>query len=189
MEENPQEKEQEMTAIKESRGFLARLRSFFTTSSWSRDLLLGAIIVLGFMTWQNRNLLETNGSIQISPQNFIDLQGEIYALQASDKKTLVYFFAPWCAVCKMSIGNLDAVNTDEYNVIRVALDYQSQEEIEAFASDNEVNGTILLGGEQHKSRFNISGYPTYYVLSENLEVIRSDMGYSTYLGLKLRTAG
>jgi thiol-disulfide isomerase/thioredoxin len=189
MEENTQKKEQESTAEIKGKGVLARSKSFFTTSSWPRDLLLGAIIVLGFMTWQNRNLLETNGSIQISPQNFIDLQGEIYALEPNDKKTLVYFFAPWCAVCKMSIGNLDAVNTDQYNVIRVALDYQSQEEIEAFAKNNNVNGTILLGGEQHKSRFNISGYPTYYVLNENLEVIRSDMGYSTYLGLKLRTAG
>ena len=189
MAENSEKEETINAAKRESGGIVTTIKSFFTTSSWTRDLLLGALIVLGFLMWQNRNLLDTDGSIQLNAQNFIDLQGDIYSLEPSDKKTVVYFFAPWCAVCKLSIGNLDAVNTDEYNVIRVALDYQSQEEIEAFVKNNEVTGTILLGGEQHKTRFNISAYPTYYVLNEDLEVIRSDMGYSTYLGLKLRTAG
>jgi CO dehydrogenase/acetyl-CoA synthase epsilon subunit len=87
----------------------------------------------------------------------------------------------------MSIGNLDVVDTNEYNVVRVALDYQSVEEIKAFANDAGVQGIVLLGGEPHKKRFNISGYPTYYILNQNLQVIKHDMGYSTSLGLKLRT--
>ncbi len=140
-----------------------------------------------FMAYQNRNLLDDNGSIQMATQNFVQLDGEMYALAPSDKKTLIYFFAPWCSICKMSIGNLDVVDSDKYNVIRVALDYQSVEEIEAFAKNSGVKGTVLLGGDIHKQRFNISGYPTYYVLNENLQIIRSDMGYSTSLGLKLRT--
>lgn len=141
------------------------------------------------MAYQNRELLADDGSIQITSQNFVQLNGDMYALEPSDKKTLVYFFAPWCTVCKMSIGNLDVVDADEYNVIRIALDYQSLEEVEAFVKNVGVNGTVLLGGEPHKKRFNISGYPTYYVLDETLKVIKSDMGYSTTLGLKLRTRG
>nr|WP_297348974.1 TlpA family protein disulfide reductase [uncultured Glaciecola sp.] len=163
------------------------IKSFLKKSSWTRDILIGVIIITGFMAYQNRNLLEDDGSIQISAQNFIQLNGEMYSLEPSDKKTLLYFFAPWCTVCKMSIGNLDVVDTDDFNVVRVALDYQSVEEIHAFAKDAGVQGTVLLGGEPHKKRFNISGYPTYYILNENLQVIKHDMGYSTSLGLKLRT--
>lgn len=165
------------------------IKSFFKKSSWIRDILIGAAVVLAFMAFQNRNLLEDNGSIQMAAQNFVQLDGEIYALAPSDKKTLIYFFAPWCRVCKMSIGNLEAVDTSKYEVIRVALDYQSMEEIEAFAQENDVQGTILLGGDIHKQRFNVSAYPTYYVLNEQLQIIKSDMGYSTFLGLKLRTLG
>ncbi|MFQ3207705.1 MAG: thiol-disulfide isomerase/thioredoxin [Glaciecola sp.] len=163
------------------------IKSFLKKSSWTRDILIGVIIITGFMAYQNRNLLEDDGSIQISAQNFIQLNGDMYSLEPSDKKTLLYFFAPWCTVCKMSIGNLDVVDTDDFNVVRVALDYQSVEEIHAFAKDAGVQGTVLLGGEPHKKRFNISGYPTYYILNENLQVIKHDMGYSTLLGLKLRT--
>ncbi|MFT5277191.1 MAG: thiol-disulfide isomerase/thioredoxin [Glaciecola sp.] len=163
------------------------IKSFFTKSSWARDILIGVVIIAAFMAYQNRNLLDDNGSIQMATQNFVQLDGEMYALTPSDKKTLIYFFAPWCSICKMSIGNLDVVDSDKYNVIRVALDYQSVEEIEAFAKNTGVKGTVLLGGDIHKQRFNISGYPTYYVLNENLQIIRSDMGYSTSLGLKLRT--
>jgi thiol-disulfide isomerase/thioredoxin len=144
-------------------------------------------IIFGFMAYQNRNLLEDDGSIKIGTQNFVTLSGDMYLLAPSDKKTLVYFFAPWCAVCKMSIANLDVVDTNEYRVVRIALDYQSVEEIEAFVKDAGVNGTVLLGGEPHKQRFNISGYPTYYILDEQLQVISHDMGYSTSLGLKFRT--
>jgi thiol-disulfide isomerase/thioredoxin len=163
------------------------IKSFLKKSSWTRDILIGVIIITGFMAYQNRNLLEDDGSIQISAQNFIQLNGDMYSLEPSDKKTLLYFFAPWCTVCKMSIGNLDVVDTDDFNVVRVALDYQSVEEIHAFAKDAGVQGTVLLGGEPHKKRFNISGYPTYYILNENLQVIKHDMGYSTLLGLKFRT--
>jgi thiol-disulfide isomerase/thioredoxin len=164
-----------------------KIKSFFKKNSWTRDILIGAVIIAGFMAYQNRNLLEDDGSIQIAPQNFIQLNGDMYSLEPSNKKTLLYFFAPWCTVCKMSIGNLDVVDTDKVNVVRVALDYQSIEEIHAFAKDADVQGTVLLGAERHKKRFNINGYPTYYILNENLQVIKHDMGYSTALGLKLRT--
>jgi thiol-disulfide isomerase/thioredoxin len=168
-------------------GINVDIKSFFKRSSWTRDILIGGLIIAGFMAYQNRNLLEDNGSIQIAAQNFVQLNGNMYSLAPSDKNTLIYFFAPWCAVCKMSIGNLDVVDTEEYNVVRVALDYQSLEEIEAFAKDAGVQGIVLLGGEPHKKSFNISGYPTYYILNKNLQVIKHDMGYSTSLGLKLRT--
>ncbi len=163
------------------------IKSFFKKNTWVRDILFGLLIIFGFIAYQNRNLLDDDGSIQISSQNFITISGDMYSLAPSDKKTLVYFFAPWCAVCKMSISNLDVVDTNEYKVVRIALDYQSVEEIEAFAKDAGVKGTVLLGGEQHKQRFNVSGYPTYYILDEQLQVISHDMGYSTSLGLKLRT--
>lgn len=140
------------------------------------------------MLYQNRNLLDVDGSVQISPQTFVKLDGDLYTLEASDKKTLIYFFAPWCTVCKFSINNLDIVDKDAFNIIRVALDYQSLEEIQAFTQDNGVEGVVLLGGPPHKRRFNISGYPTYYILDENLQVVKRDMGYSTSLGLKVRTA-
>ena len=163
------------------------IKSFFIKSTWTRDILFGLLIIVGFIAYQNRNLLEDDGSVQISSQNFITLSGDMYSLAPSDKKTLVYFFAPWCAVCKMSIANLDVVDENEYNVVRIALDYQSVEEIMAFAKAAGVKGTVLLGGEPHKERFNISGYPTYYILDEQLQVISHDMGYSTSLGLRLRT--
>jgi thiol-disulfide isomerase/thioredoxin len=164
------------------------LKTFFKKSSWTRDLLIGFVLILAFTAYQNRNLLDDDGSIQIASQSFVQLNGDMYTLEPSDKKTLIYFFAPWCSVCKMSIGNLDVIDTEDINVVRVALDYQSVEEIQAFSDEAGVKGTVLLGGEPHKQRFNISGYPTYYILNEDLQVIKRDMGYSTSLGLKLRTA-
>lgn len=155
---------------------------------WLKDIIIVVVIVSAVLAWQGRNLLEDDGSIQVSEQNFVTLAGDSYALTKTDKKTVMYFFAPWCSICRYSIGNLDVIDTNEYNVIRVALDYQSQEEVQAFVDGVGIDEPILLGASNLKTDFNISGYPTYYVLDQDLNVIANDMGYSSTLGIKLRTS-
>jgi len=62
----------------------------------------------------------------------------------------------------MSIGNLDVVDTEEFNVIRVDWIFQSVEEIQKFLLKEWVQGTVLLGGSPHKKkRFNIT--VIYYI--------------------------
>ncbi len=144
-----------------------------------------AVILIGFSLWQSRHLLESDGSIHISPQKLVSLEGETKYISQNGKKTLVYFFAPWCTVCAVSIGNLEYVDEQDVNVVRIALDYRSQQDVEKFVRDNNVSGEILIGTEELKSQFNIMGYPTYYLLDENNIIVASSFGYSTAIGLKL----
>lgn len=154
---------------------------------WLLEWSIFAVLTIAWLSWQNRHLLDDDGSVIIASQKFVDTQGAVVNLQASDKKTLLYFFAPWCTVCDLSIGNLAAVDEDEYTVLRVALDYQSVQEVQAFLDKNDIQQAALLGNNTHKARFNIKGYPSYYLLDQDLTVIGSDMGYSSSIGLRLRT--
>lgn len=140
------------------------------------------------MSWQQRDLLATDGSVSISPQGFITTTGDYITLAPdTQRRTLVYFFAPWCQVCRYSINNLDTLDPSRVKVVRIALDYGAVEDVEKFAAELGIEDQILLGGPQHKARFNIKAYPSYYLLDQDFKVIAKDMGYSTSIGLKLRS--
>lgn len=155
-------------------------------STWLRDISIFACVFFAISAWQGRHLLDDDGSILIENSQLVSLDGNVQSITHSGKRTLVYFFAPWCNVCKLSIGNLEYVESDDLNVVRIALDYRSVEGVKQFVEENQVTGTVLLGNEHQKQQFNVPGYPTYYLLDKNNAVVASSFGYSTALGLKLK---
>ncbi|GAA0857524.1 TlpA family protein disulfide reductase [Aliiglaciecola litoralis] len=153
---------------------------------WSRDLLIGASIIYAITLWQGRHLLDDDGTVVVDNVHLATLNNDVQPLFVSDKRTLVYFFAPWCAICELSIGNLDHLSDPELRVVRVALDYQSQNEVEDFVNRSNVKGVVLLGSNQLKQKFKVPGYPTYYLLNEQQQVVGHSFGYSSAMGLKLK---
>ncbi|TDF41401.1 TlpA family protein disulfide reductase [Alteromonadaceae bacterium M269] len=160
--------------------------SFRNLRSLSKELIIFAVIFFAIMAWQTRDMLATDGSVQISQKVLPSLKGDTMPLTENGRPTLIYFFAPWCNICKMSIGNLDGINTDKFNIVTVALDYNSVEAVEEFAADQSLSVPVLLGTQELKSEFQIKGYPSYYLLDENRKVVSKSYGYSSSLGMKLR---
>ena len=121
--------------------------------------------------------------------NVPTLMGENISLNAKGKTTILYFFAPWCHVCHASISNLQAIyqKNEQIDVIAIALDFTSNQEVQEFTQQHKLTFPIALGNEDIKHTFEISGYPSYYVLSEENVIIGKSMGYSSELGLYLRT--
>jgi len=117
------------------------------------------------------------------------LMGETVSLNSEGKKTVIYFFAPWCQVCHVSIGNLQSLyeKNEHLNVIAVVMDYTSIDEVMDFTKQHQLSFPIALGNEEIKQAFSISGYPSYYVISEENSIIGKSMGYSSELGLYLRS--
>lgn len=153
---------------------------------WARDIVLLTLIVFGVMAWQSKDMLSTDGSVRVNQQNLVSLQGKVTPLLSDEKPNLIYFFAPWCRICALSIGNLDYLNTDKVNIVVVALDYAAKEEVIDFVKEHDISSTVLLGQNELKSEFAIQGYPSYYLVDKNYKVISSSFGYSTAVGLKLR---
>lgn len=151
-----------------------------------RDALLLLIVIGAVVAWQTRGMLTTNGTVNIPQQNIVSLSGEVLPLLTYDKPNLIYFFAPWCTVCSLSIGNLAYLDQEKVNIVVIALDYSSIEEVRRFVEEHEVQNTVLLGQNELKEQFAIPGYPSYYLLDENHDVVSRSFGYSTAVGLKLR---
>jgi len=116
-----------------------------------------------------------------TPTSRIDLS------HLKDQKTVLYFFAPWCTICKISMPNLQSqVSDGTVKAIGIALDFENTEEVQSFTKDLGISFPVLLGNHQIRQNYQIQAYPTYYVIDENLKISARSMGYSTSLGLSLR---
>jgi thiol-disulfide isomerase/thioredoxin len=131
-------------------------------------------------------MLDVDSNMVVEYQLLVGLDGRMSELIKPDKPTLIYFFAPWCKVCSLSIGNLEYLDTNKLNIVRVVLDYSNVESVHIFVEKHNISSQILLGHEGLKGQFKIQGYPTYYILDEQQKILAKSYGYSTALGLKLR---
>lgn len=153
---------------------------------WLRDIVIGGLLISAILFWQSLDMVERDGSVTAINTQLPSLKGESIPLFQDGKKTLVYFFAPWCQVCHLSIGNLEYLDQSKVNIVRIALDYESVGSVEEFANKHEIQSDILLGNSAIKDQFNVSAYPTYYLLDADRKIIGGSKGYSTAAGLKLR---
>ena len=134
-------------------------------------------------------MLSTGEKVKEQSISLKTLDNKTIGLTRNNKTTVVYFFAPWCQICHISISNLQAIyeKNEQINVIAVALDYVDKKEVFEFSSQHQLTFPVALGTEQIKTQFKIKGYPSYYVIDEKNTIIAKSMGYSSEIGLLLRT--
>jgi thiol-disulfide isomerase/thioredoxin len=159
-----------------------------------RSLLLNVGLVvavfLAVTTFQSRNMLAT-GEEAAPGLRGTTLAGAPYDLaNAESRPALVYFFAPWCRICAASAGNLNRLrrwrDESELEMIAVALDWSSVEEVSAYVERHELDVTVLLADANVARDWQIYAFPSYYVLDSGHRVVRRDIGYSSQFGLLWR---
>lgn len=159
-----------------------------------RSFLLNAALIVvvffGGLAFQSRHMLSADG--EVAPElRGTTLTGQPYDLaDASARPALVYFFAPWCKICAASSGNLNRLrrwrDTDDIEIVAVALDWGEAEEVRYYVERHDLNVTVVLGDANVARQWQIQAFPSYYVLNSEHRVVRRDIGYSSQLGLWLR---
>lgn len=164
-----------------------------TVRSLVIQVLLFFIVFQSISFIREMSMLSTDLELTTSgTQSFTQvptLMGETVSLNSQGKTTVLYFFAPWCQICHMSMGNLQALyeKNDHLEVVAVAMDFTNIDEVMDFTKQHQLTFPIALGNEEIKHAFSISGFPSYYVINEENTVIGKSMGYSSELGLYLRS--
>ncbi len=155
-------------------------------------LILGGIF-LGVMRWQERHLLSNDDHQKAPAQILVGLDEKTHALPINNQKQLLYFFAPWCTVCDISIDNIElqrnALLEKGYQVRYIALDWKGQQEVQVFVDDNELTFPVLMGTKETMQQYSIKGFPTYYLIDDSGVITAGSQGYSTSLGIWLRSLG
>jgi thiol-disulfide isomerase/thioredoxin len=140
--------------------------------------------------WQTRELPvdELAPATQLAVLEAAGSPGERQAVVVSGKAGIVYFFAPWCGVCRASIGNLDGLvkgGQVAWGTV-VALDYADVDEVRDFIDRTGVSLPVLLGDAQTAANWSVRAFPTYYVIDASGRIDSRSVGYSTWFGMWAR---
>ena len=157
---------------------------------WAKDLAIMAVILAVISMWQGRDLI---GSGQEAPPFALTtLTGErvssdvMRAPGSEGKRTLLVFWAPWCPVCGAESDNLGRVQSllgSRVRVLSIVSGYKKRAEVEAFVKEHSVDYPVLLGQSQHAAAYNVSAFPTLYVIDAQGRVRHTAVGYTTTFGM------
>ncbi|WP_125716275.1 TlpA family protein disulfide reductase [Pseudoalteromonas rubra] len=154
------------------------------------QLIIFAIVFLAVTAYQELGMLADDGQ---APAPYFSLplleqptqRVSIKSLQG--QQSVVYFFAPWCSICRYSMPNLNKLHEQgKVNAVAIALDFESTDAVHAFVDDLALSMPVLLGTHHTGSDYKVKAYPTYYVLSADLKVVERSVGYSSELGIRVR---
>lgn len=161
---------------------------------WRRFLLeasVAVVLLAGLWAWQTRNLLPTDARVPAPALGLVDLDGRRWDTRdLAGKPAVVYFFAPWCQVCAASAHQLrwfQRMSGDAAGLVLVALDWESVDELRAYADRHALATPLLVGDARVALDWRVHAYPTYYVLDGAGRVAGADLGFTTAAGLWLRT--
>lgn len=151
-----------------------------------RDAAVVLAVVVAVGLWQSRHLL---GDDQPAPRARVQTPGGETATvgEGSGKPTLLYFFAPWCGVCKVSMSNAQTVGRwlgeDHVDIVAVGLDFESAAEVAAFVGEHAPGIRYYLGDSAVRDAYKVAAYPTYYVLDARGRIVHASVGYSILPGI------
>jgi len=174
-----------------------RLRRFVQETLKTAVWLTVALV--GVSLWQARSLLP-HGRDAAAPE----LAGSLLAAEGGGQRfdlaalrgrpVLIYFLAPWCGVCRVSVGTIDRIAVrpwrEDLAVVAVALDFESEKEVEAFVQDTSLRSgrvPVVLGGSDVGARWKIDSYPTWYLVGADGNVLTGAKGYTSWAGYRVRS--
>lgn len=158
--------------------------------SIAAQVVVVLVAVLAITEWQARNLIPRRSAAPDFTLRSLD-GAEVSLSRARGKTVVLYFFAPWCNVCSLSSKNVAALRSArreaDVAIYAVGLDWSTHDELARFARDHALNVPVLAGDDEVRRRYAIQVYPTVYVIDERGRVRDRVVGYTTELGLRLRS--
>jgi len=103
-----------------------------------------------------------------------------------DKPLLIYFWATWCGVCKLTSPMVEGLHSDGMNVLSVAIRSGDNERLMRGMTAKGITFPVVndeLG--RLSAEWNISATPTFVILEQG-KMVSSTSGWSSAWGVKFR---
>jgi len=158
-----------------------------TAFRWAVDLSVLAMLVVGIGLYQTRN--HPRGPAPTYTFTTLE-QGTASFASFAGKPTLVAVWAPWCGVCKAESDNVSRARAwlgDRAHVVSVSTAYNDVSEVRKYMAAQGVDYPVLLAQDDFQKLMHIEAFPTVFVLDSQGRIVSSMQGYTTTLGLVLRT--
>ena len=103
-----------------------------------------------------------------------------------DKPILIHFWSTWCPTCKIEAPNIQTIS-NYYNVVTIAVQSGDNKKVEKYLQNHQLSFKVIIDEKSHYARkFNISVFPTTLIYDKKGNLIFSEVGYTSTVGLYLR---
>ncbi len=164
---------------------------------WAVQVLILLVVVWGANLWQTRGHIPNSVRppdfeiLVLNPVSSNDKAAGERVLKLEDlkgKKTILFFFAPWCSVCKANLPFMDSLYRSNPNarVMAVALSYDHPDQIRDIWKKDELQLPVYLGNDSMMENYRIAAFPSIYILNSDLTVSSKMAGFSTEWGIRFR---
>jgi thiol-disulfide isomerase/thioredoxin len=153
-----------------------------TIKKYFREIISFAIILIVASNLLSLyNSKDLNSSVlSISSVKLLD--NKTFEIDKS-KPILIHFWATWCPICKVEASNIEKIS-ENFQVLSIAVDSKN---IQDYLDENGVSfRTVDDKNGKLAKYFNISVFPTTIIYDKNQEMVFSEVGYTSTLGLWLR---
>lgn len=144
-------------------------------------------VILGVRAWQQHGLAE--GLAPPLAGSLLD--GRTFDLAAPDptrdaRPTLVYFWASWCAICRMQHGAIGDVARD-HRVVSVAMRSGDDAAVRRYLADQSAAFDVFNDPRgTHAAGWGVGAVPATFVIDARGRVRFVEVGYTTAWGLRWR---
>jgi peroxiredoxin len=156
-----------------------------TSGRWRWPIQLGVILtVLVLLQWWRAMPLASGAA---PPLTGPLVGGGAFDLAAPrDRPLVVYFWASWCPVCRMSNGDIADLAID-HPVITVAMQSGDAAEVMAYLSREGLTFPVISDPDGALSgRWGVPAVPASFVVDPHGQIRFSSVGYTTAVGLRAR---
>lgn len=156
---------------------------------WGSDAAFVVVLFVAVSMVQNRGLLPAGEHAPKLELTSLDGTAQTLGGPTPGQRTLLVFWAPWCGVCGAESDNVDRVRRwlgDRVRVVSVALGYAGLDSVRDFVAEQSVAYPVLLGRDRVQKAYQVSAFPTLYVLDERGRIAHRATGYTTTLGMLWR---
>jgi peroxiredoxin len=100
---------------------------------------------------------------------------------------LVHFWATWCPICRTEQDTINAIARDTPNVITVAMQSGSRDEVEKYLKQQGLSFPVLNDPDGRiAAAWGVHAVPASFIIDPDGQIRFVEIGYTTETGLRLR---
>ncbi|KAB8311687.1 thiol-disulfide isomerase/thioredoxin [Rahnella sp. BIGb0603] len=154
---------------------------------WVREGAIFVVLILVVMLGMDfLRAPQAPASFGSQPLQTLSNQSVTLSQQSQKRPLLVYFWATWCGVCKMTTPSVSRLAEEGENVLTVALRSGDNATLERYLHGKGIHMPVINDARGDLSaQWDIGVTPTFVVIDKG-QVIATTTGWTSYWGMKAR---
>lgn len=113
------------------------------------------------------------------------INNKSYSLN-KNKPIMVHIWATWCPTCKLEAANIQRIS-QKYEVATIAVKSGTDLDIKRYLDEHDLNFNVINDkNAEYARKFKIAVYPTTFIYDKDGNLVFSEVGYTSTIGLYLR---